>query len=234
MWFGQCVFFLLLSFFFSFIRTNTNITSPRFIYKFLLSVPCLAARVCSYLIKCNTREETTKKNESKLSHRQTTMSKTTKWEVEKKTEREKAYTHENRNETSVQQRASKTRKSSDIVNEMRRKKRGKGNKSRAKKNKADKMLDLLSVCLCIRIAQTHTHTHKWARARARSIENAREMAIAHGHHITCNDYDNWVCINTCLLLYERAQRRSIYLFTLICTLCRQATGVNCAVCTFCL
>lgn len=140
-------------------------------------MPCCARSFLSYKMQY-TRRNDEKKNESKLSHRQTTMSKTTKWEVEKKKiEREKAYTHEIRNETSVQQRASKTRKSSDIVNEMRRKKRGKGNKSRAKKNKADKMLDLLYVYALHR--HTNTQTHEWARALALVAYNMHGRWASH-------------------------------------------------------
>lgn len=86
---------------------------------------------------------------------------------------------------------------------------------------------LCALSLYVRNAPTHTHTHQ------RCVRNAREMgpsAIKHRPSHPCNDYDNWVCINTCLLLYERAHNsRSIYLFTLI-LFTLQATVVNCFVC----
>lgn len=57
------------------------------------------------------------------------------------------------------------------------------------------------------------------RARANGKMHKRWPSAAHRHGrgyraVQCNDYDNWVCINTCLLLHERAQRssdQSIYL-----------------------
>lgn len=212
MWFGQCLFHF---FFFSFLRfvhlNEYYLSTVHLQVSSLCAVPCCAFVLILWNAMHEKKRRSKEKNESKLSHRQTTMSKTTKSEKKNEKKNEQTHTKIGMN-ASLQQRASKTRKSSDIVNEMRRKKRGKGNKSRAKENKADKMLDIRLPLCCFGVHVMHrriqTHTD------VAYTKCTRDAAISHQTRPShpCHDYDNWVCINTCLNYCMDARSAQINLF----------------------